>query len=446
MGILTRTKAAGKETLGILKRIKNRDFAGDTGAAIKNSTYNLGTNIVAKAGSIIFTIIIARLLMPELFGLYSLALSTIVIFSAFSDLGISTAVIKFMAFELSKRNGKPEKYYTTLLRWKVYLVLLVCLAMLLSAGFLSTRYYDKPIFLALIAGSFYILVSSLMSFFVSVFQAYNDFKKNLLKETIFQVARLILVPLSIIYFLSKGTELFLLCIFLSLSLSYLLGLIYLLIKNKKYVPMELSSPEKKKLFFFVLPLSATALSGMFFGYVDMIMLGRFVESAFIGYYQAAIALIGSAGAVIGFSGALFPLFSKLKGKRLRLLFFKSVKYTFLFSFLGIIATLLLANWGVLLLYGAAYFPAALLLKILAVIILIDPLIGIYSGFLISQGRTKIIALLLIISTLINIFLNYSLISYGLTFSHYAAAIGAAIATIIAKALHLGFLIFYKNKA
>ena len=42
----------------IFKRIKSKDFSGNTGLAIKNSAYQFSTNIVQKIGSLIFVIII----------------------------------------------------------------------------------------------------------------------------------------------------------------------------------------------------------------------------------------------------------------------------------------------------------------------------------------------------------------------------------------------------
>ncbi len=51
----------------------------------------------------LFTIVVARMLLPELFGLYSLALVTIVLFASFSDLGISSALITYGAKALAKR-------------------------------------------------------------------------------------------------------------------------------------------------------------------------------------------------------------------------------------------------------------------------------------------------------------------------------------------------------
>ena len=89
----------------VLIRIKKRNFSGNTGQAIKNSGWTTATILVSKIGSLIFTIITARLLMPELFGLYSLALSTISLFALFSDLGIGQSLIKFVVSSRSEKKS-----------------------------------------------------------------------------------------------------------------------------------------------------------------------------------------------------------------------------------------------------------------------------------------------------------------------------------------------------
>jgi len=99
----------GSEFLEIINSIKNRNFKGNKGLAIKNSFYQFSTNFVAKIGGLFFTIILARLLMPELFGLYSLAIATIFIFISFTDLGIGSAIITFVSRYLSRgRKGKAK--------------------------------------------------------------------------------------------------------------------------------------------------------------------------------------------------------------------------------------------------------------------------------------------------------------------------------------------------
>jgi O-antigen/teichoic acid export membrane protein len=441
---MRRIKKVANETLGILSRIKRRDFSGYTGMAVKNSALNLSTTVVAKVGSILFTIIIARMLLPELFGLYSLALSTIILFSSISDLGVGTALIKYVSQELGKKNGSPGKYQAYLLKLKIFLSVVSSLVLLLCANYLANNYYNKPIFLALIAGALYILIVNMVGFYTCIFQAHNDFKKGLFREIIFQILRLILVPLAIFILIGFSENVLLFGIIIALIISYFIGLIYLLIKRPRYPSGELDASEKKKVLWFILPLTVTGLSGMFFGYIDVVMLGRYVASEYIGLYQAALALIGSAGAVIGLSGALFPLFSRLEGQQLKLLFRKSVFYTIIIALAGVLATLVLSTIVVHIVYGSEYASSAMILKILSPIIILDSLIALYSSFIISQNKSLVVARILIFSTFLNIVLNYFLITFFLQTSEYMAVIGAGMATIIAKLVYMGLLWFSKN--
>ncbi len=360
-----------KEVLGILRRLKNRDFSGNTGIAVKNSAYNLGTNLVTKIGSILFMVIIARLLLPELFGLFSLALSTIVIISAFADLGMGTALVKFLSKEVSKKNGNPSKYYNYLLKVKFLLTLGASIILLLSAYFLANYYYHKPIFFALLAGSLYLFIVNLLGFFSGLFQAYNDFSKGFYKEILLQVVRLIIVPIVVLSLLNYPQEWLLPGVFVALTISYLFPLLYLFSKKQRYSSSQPTPTEKKAVLKFIFPLSVTGLSGMFFGYVDIIILGRFVESSFIGYYQAALTLVASTVALISFSTALFPIYSQLRGKDLAVFFRKSVKYVALSALLATIGLFFLASIGITLIYGSNYYSSILVLKVLSLVIIID---------------------------------------------------------------------------
>ena len=71
----------------------------------------------------------------------------------------------------------------------------------------------------------------------------------------------------------------------------------------------LTQLEKKELLYFVLPLAFTSLSGVFFGYIDTIMLGHYVQSEFIGFYQAAFQLAASASIIISFTSARLVVIS-----------------------------------------------------------------------------------------------------------------------------------------
>ncbi|MCA9487701.1 MAG: flippase [Nanoarchaeota archaeon] len=442
-----------RDLRGVIKRFRNRDFKGTGGQVIKNSTYQLATNLSAKVGSVLFTIVIARMLLPELFGLYSLSLSTIVLFSTFSDLGIGSAMVTFISKALSnKDNKKAKSYYFYLSKYKIVLIIFSSILLILCSYFIANFYYEKPIFIALLFGGVYLLVNGMISLISSPFTAINNFKIPFVKELIFQILRISVVPLGI-YLIFRGNisqEFSIAIVIFLLTLCYFFSLIYLYFSRKKIYFLKankksLNVSEKKSLKKFVLPLSLTVLSGLFFGYIDTLMLGHYVESTYIGYYGAAFGLIGAASTLIGFvSGSVLPVFSRLKNKSLESLFKKILIFTISVSLFAAVFTFFLAKY-ILYIYGAEYLPAVGLLKLFSILLIIIPLSATFDTYLISRRKTSKMAWFIIISTIVNIVLNYSFITYGLRFGMMQAVTGACIATIISKVLYFSLVGIYRRK-
>ncbi|MEK6823606.1 MAG: oligosaccharide flippase family protein [Nanoarchaeota archaeon] len=438
-------KEGEKDIKEIYKRFWKRDFSGNTGQAIKNGTYNFSTTIVQKIGAIFFTIIIARLLMPELFGLYSLALATIGIFAVISDLGISSTLIRFLSKELVKNKPNPKGYYNYLLKIKFLLILFASLTLILSAYWVSNIYYDKPLFYALLAGGLYIFITGFLGFFESIYQSFNNFKKSLIKESIYQALRLVFIPLIIIFSLKFSNEILLLNILLGLSFCYLIALIFLFFKKPILLGKELNKKQKGQVNRFILPLTATALAGVFFANIDKIMLGHFVSAEFIGYYTVAFSLIVAVMGFLSFSGALFPIFSRLGGKELERGLRKSIKIVLPASFIIILITLIFSPLIIKIIYGAQYSLSINILRLFLPLIISEPIAAIYTNYYVSKGKTKLIAKLLISTALLNIILNYILIIALLPRGNLAAVFGAVIATVISRYVFLLGLIIFKRK-
>ena len=438
-------KEEKKDIKEIYRRFWKRDFSGNTGQAIKNSAYSFSTTLVQKIGAIIFTIIIARLLMPELFGLYSLALTTIGLFAIISDLGISSTLIRFFSKELAKNKPNTLGYYNHLLKIKFLLTFFASLILILSSYWIASIYYDKPIFYALLAGGLYLFITSFLSFFESIYQSFNNFKKSLMRESIFQVLRLIIIPLIIIFSLKFSENVLLLNILLGLSFCYLIALIFLFIKRPILSGKNLNKEQKKQVNKFILPLTAIALSGVFFVSIDKIMLGHFVSAEFIGYYAAAFSLIGAVMGFLSFSGALFPIFSRLGGEKLEKGLRKSVKMVLLASFIIILITLIFSPLIIKIIYGTQYSLSTNLLRLLAILIISEPLAAIYSNYYVAIGKTGKMVKLLISAALLNIILNYVFIITLLPRGNLAAVFGAVIATLISRYLFLFGLIVFRKK-
>jgi len=435
----------------IWRRIRKKDFSGNSGQAIKNSVYQFSTSLISKFGSLIFTIILARLLLPELFGLYSLALSVILMFAVFSELGIGSALIKFVSSELGKGNEKTASAYLIYFtKIKIFFIFISVILLGIFANLIANIVYQKPIFLALLAGIFYILFIESVNFLESVFQTSNNFRKVFWKECLLQIFRvafvLIVVILSLKYSLSQ--ELTLMNIILGLTLAFLFSFFFLLFNLKKKIFLnkeKLSQEQKKQSKKFLIFTSVIAVSGIFFSYIDKVMLGYFLEAEFVGYYTAAISFIGALSPIIGFASvALLPMFTKLKGKQLSLVLKKSAKLTIIISFAIFLITILSSYFIVLIIYGKEYLPSSDILKLLSPLIFTIPLISLYTSYLLSQNKPQIISKYLIISTLVNIILNYILISKLLVYGQIYSVYGAVIATIISQIVYLGGLGFSKK--
>jgi len=148
-----------------------------------------------------------------------------------------------------------------------------------------------------------------------------------------------------------------------------------------------------------------------------------------------LSLISAIPPLISFSIVLFPIFSRMKGRKLENAFKKSVKITFLTSAVAFLFVLLFAPLIIKIIYGSAYLPSINLLRLFSLLLLPHTISSIYISYFVSKGKPMIVTKILIISTLLNIVLNYvlikSLIVYGDIFAIYGVSAATLILTVLA---------------
>jgi len=447
--------AEGKrDILNVFDMLKERKLKGYTGIAMKNSFYQFMTTVITNLASLIFLVILARVLLPELFGLYSLALTTIMLFVTLSNLGVGQALVKFVSEQLGKGNKPKAKAYALYLtKIKLYLLVISGGILLLSSKFIAQGYYGKPIFLALLAGPLYIFFAGSIGFMQLYFQAANDFKTPFYKDIFSQILKLTFVPILILGALKivTSTEMVVFSVVASLIVLWILTLAFFILIGKKKLKYfytksaTLTKSEKNKLRKFLIQMSILIFSGLFFGYIDIILLGRFVLSDFIGYYRVAFSFIEVAGPLLIFTTALFPIFSRLKGKRLERGFKKSLRITILASSIFFLIILIFAPLIVNIIYGKDYSTSIPLLRILSLLIISLPLTYLHSTYFISKGSPQIVTKLLAVSTVMNVILNYALIVWLINYSQLAAVYGVCIATLVSRYFYLFGLIIFRRK-
>ncbi len=422
------------------KRLKNE--------IIRNSFWSFATSFINRFGALIFTIIIARFLLPERYGLYSLALSISLIFHTFADLGINQSLVRFVSFSLSKNKRKISAYYHLLLKIKIYFTFITSIALLILAYPMSFYIFkNSELFPLLILSAIYIFILSFEGFYSQAFYSINKINYVSLKEFLSQILRIVFVLVIFNFFQQKN---YLLLIFASLILITLILLIFSKHYIKKSLPIMFKKSSekinKKRVLRFVGFLTIATISSIFFSYIDTIMLGFFVSVEYIGYYRAAFSLIlGIAGIFSFLSGALLPTLTKINRNKKEIVFNRAIRYLFIFTIPSIFGLIILSRYFIRLFYGYAYLPATLPLYFLSILIFPITFLGILLTIFSAEERPEIFAKLILISCIMNIVLNLLLIKLLLFISPLWATAGAAMATVLSWLFYLFFAIYLTKK-
>ncbi|MFA5856734.1 MAG: flippase [Candidatus Pacearchaeota archaeon] len=403
---------------------------------LENNIYRFIHTFVIYLGGLIFTIVTARLLGPEGLGTYTLALSFALILMTLGDLGINEAMIRYVSKNIN--NPKKAKSYFVYL-FKIKLVILISLSFLLLifSKVIVYFYHDENLFIPLIFASFYIFFYSFMQLSMNLFISFKNIKGTVFKEIVFQSFRVVLIPALVLLTLFKiaGPIIFeiIASIFGSIFAYFYLYKKYPLFFKEKSGPID-----KKELFGFIKYLSIGSLTILFLLYTDILILGKFVELKYVGFYKTAASITMMLVSIMTLTSTLYPILSQLDKKRSEEIFKKIVYVLLMFSIPMSIGVIMVSRFVIRLLFGYDFLPSTIPLYGLSLLILIMPIEELFRILLNSKGESKITGKTIFYAGLINILLNFVFI-YTFLFlfkDPIYATLGAAIATSISR----GFVI------
>lgn len=414
---------------------------------IKNSFWSFISLFVGKTGALIFTIILARFLMPENYGIYSIVLSTVMIFYTFADLGVNKALVRYLSFAIAKSKKKINPYYKYLLKIKLFLALTISTILLILAYPLSLYVFNNSaLFLPFIVAAFYVFVISLEGFYTEMFYTIEKVQYISFKEALSQTLR-ITFALLVFFFIASSYHV--LGIFISLIIAHFFLGILVFYYIKKLIPQlhvkSHTNINKRKIRNFVGFLTIATISGVFFSYIDSLMLGIFLKPEFVGYYRASFALVIGIVNVLAFPNAiLLPVLTKINKADTEKILNNVFRYIVYLSIPASFGLLIFRSYFIDLFYGAPYLPGTLPFAFLAFAILPMVAVGAFLPMFSAKEKPQIFAKLIIITSIINIILNLILIKALLPISPNWATAGAAIATLTSWTIYF-FAAFFISK-
>lgn len=415
--------------------------------ALKGSAYNLVSMLILKFGGLIFTIIIARMLLPELFGVYSLILSIAAIILTFADLGLNNTLLRYLSYSAGKRNKDLSRgYFKYLFKMKCLLILFSVILLLVLSKYLSYSIYKNPLlFYPLIFSCLFIISESLLVFFGISFFAEKDFKFPVFFDTSLQILKIVFSVLAILIFTDsfKISGIFI-AFFISSFFTLILMFFVLKKRNNFLLIGETKKFDKSKVNSYWKFMVLASISLAFFASIDILMLGKFVSPEYIGYYRAAMSLVIAIASVLSLSWVFFPIFTQIKGMRFQRGFNKILRYILIFSIPATVGIIFIAKYLIKAVYGDSYILAASSIYFLSLLILTTPLIGLYSIVFQSKEKPQIVNKSVIFSLVVNILLNVLAIFLFKNNPLFIIA-GVGLATSLSRMLFLGLLVFYAKK-
>ena len=348
------------------------------------------------------SILIARLLGPENYGIYTLAMIAPSFLIALSDIGISPALTKFSTrFQSEGENRKVVGLIKAGIIFKSVFSLLLSLVLLLLSESIATWVLKRPSLGLLIRfTSLYLVGQAIFTTLNSIFIGLDKTENSALLMNIQAVTKAVASPLLII--LGMGA----IGAILGAGLGFLLaagtGISVLLLRIR---PSLYSRNHGENIDFFQgvrlmipygMPLYLSTLIFTLLTLYQSFILAQFVPNIEIGNYSIAMnfsVLVTLFSYPIATS--LFPAFSKLSIKEDRgsveKMFRYSVKYTSLLIIPASLALIIFSNDIVYIIYGLQYQLAPSYLALYTLSFLYAGLGNLVIGNLFSgQGDTKTI--------------------------------------------------------
>jgi len=388
-----------------------------------------GVYIVASA---LLTVVLARLLGPDGYGLMFLAISVLGIIKLFSRLGIGKSTAKYLA--TYKERDPTQLPHILQFGFLLNLVVLgmTCLALLFAYEHVAALVGEQDLAPFLLVGILYVAFSTLDYFARRTLQGFEAIEITAITRAVRGVLKLVLsVGFVLMGFDALGAFIGYL---LAYGIAAALGLTYLYLR---YYRDAERGPRKnglrRRVGEYSIPITATSTAGTIDRYFDTVLVGFFIGPTAVAFYTVGKQVIGfieMPASSLGFTIAPTYEAQKEQGhpETTAQIFEESVTHTLLLYIPAAAGLILLAEPMIELVFGPQYLGAVPVLQVLtiyAVFYSVDKLVGSGLDFL---GRARERAIARTGSAGLNVLLNLALIPT-------IGVVGAAIATVITYGLY-----------
>ena len=387
----------------------------------RNMSWLFVSQIITSICGFIWTILMARYLGVQQYGIFGFAVSLTGILCILFDFGIGIHSVRHIATDYDSApkylgNAIPLKGLFSIFGFFVILIVLIlmkCDELTITVTLLITLEQ---------------IIKKFVELMTATFQAFEEGKLQGISNTLLNVLTFIFILIAIY------TDLGLYGISIAYIIANMIALIYcyrILTKHLTKPDYEFDKEFCKMVTLAALPFAATAILSSIYYSIDMVMLTNMVGSYATGIYNATYKLIGVLTLFYGiYSAVIFPVMSKFfknNESMLLTLYEKSIKYLLLAIIPIAIATVYYSTDIIHLIYGHQYDASSSVLSILIWTVCLLFVSGAGNTLLNASYKEVTVTKIYAIAAVFNVALNLILIPY-LSYD------GAAITTVLSDVL------------
>jgi len=388
--------------------------------------------IIAIVSAGLLTVVLARLLEPDEYGLLFLAISVLGMAELFSKLGIAKSAARYVA---EYKETDPEQLAHILgfaFIFNLGTTVIVCLILFIANEFVATVVGEPEIGPLLAIGVFYVAFHTLEQFARAGLQGFEAIKPASALIAIEGSSRLVFAVGFVV--LGYGVVGALVGYILSFGITALIGLRHLYTRFYQTAPTgDIETGIRKRIAAYTAPLTLTSTANVIDKKVDTILVGALAGPVAVAYYtvgKQVIQFVNTPIAALGFT--LSPTYEAQKSKgnseTAARIYEEALTHGLLLYIPAAAGLALVARPLVELVFGDEYLGAVVVLQVLAVYVVLLSMMELTSNGLDFLGRARERAIIKGVSAVLNVGLNILLIPmFG--------AVGAAIATVGTFALY-----------
>ncbi|MFC1598186.1 flippase [Patescibacteria group bacterium] len=420
----------------------------------KEAGFTIGGSFVKAAIGFIITVIITRFVSQEIYGIYTQAFTIVSVLLIIASMGIPQAYTRYipMYIEQKKEELIPQLIRLGFLSTTLSSVFLV-LVFYLLAPWIAGLFNEPQIVTTLRVLLPILPVLIWIRNMLYVFVAYKELRYSVYIHRFIRPTIRIVVLTAMFLFSYELSALI-----TAEIVAPIIGLVVLIswYRTRLHIPVFEKHEKvnlKKEIFSYSVPLAASQMVLLALAYADIIMLGIYVDSDMVGIYKVMLdaahmtTFIFMALALI-YKPVVSGLFARGDKAEIKKIFQKLNTWGIFLNGFLLLVVVTLGKSAISLAFTDAYligYPAMLILTLGYVGL---SSFGNVGATLEAVGKTKIILIVSVAASLLNIGLNAALIPrFGLEGGAIATAVASVSVPIIycvAVRYYVGFFAFQKQ--